>query len=433
MENDLIYIVCDFLVIFGMHIFCSRMFPDRKRIWLRRLAALVYVVVDCLVYFFLNNQIAFLTTSVVSYFMYTFAYSTRVNYKNFVATIILFAFGICSEVLAAFMVSFSSRLLGEYDAVSAVTATVVVSRIIFFILLLIVMRFNKFHNKDDASDRYAWSALVMPVLSVGLIIYIFNLIHLSQDTIHDSGSIRGVFAVAAIIAMNILSFYIINRLNRLYIVEREEARLKEAVLVQQAHFEEEKSVRENIRKVKHDTKNILIAIKSDIQAGKEESAVDAIDKELKLIDAFQLPLCNNLAIDSIIAYKANMAACRDITVLPEFRLEQNPQIESRDVCVLIGNALDNAIEYLENHPECKPEIRIQIVFSKGILDIKITNEVSERIPIKDNMISTTKSEEGHGYGLKSIKRIVEQYDGMLLLSSTDKEFEFGVIMNCRGE
>lgn len=358
MGNKMIYVLGDILMVFGLHIFCSKMYTDKKKYWLRITAVVSYVMIDCLINFFLNNRITFLITSIVLDFLFLFAYSARINYKNFIVTATFWIFGICSELLGNFLVSTFINLLGLYNAESEIIAVVILSRIFFFILILISMNFIKYQNKEEAS-------------------------------------------------------------------------LKQTIMVQQAYFDREKSVWENIRKIKHNSKNMLIAVKSDILAGKIDDALKTIDEELKIVDISQLPVCNILAIDSIIAYKSNLALSKDIKICPEFRIEHKPQIDSCDVCILIGNALDNAIEYLEKHPECKPEIRIRLVYSKGIFDIKIINEVSERVNIENNMIPTSKTEEWHGYGLKSIQRIAEKYDGMMFLSSTDNEFEFGVIMHCQ--
>lgn len=430
MVNNLVYLICNMLVIFSLHIFCTKMFPDSNVSLFRIISAVIYMIIDGLVYFFTDSQVGFVITSVILYFLFSFAYSVRINYKNFIVTLVFLVFGICSELISSFIVSFSQPLFRNVDVSSEIAATTILSRIIFFLLILIAMRFVKFQNKEDFADKYIWFTLVIPALSIWLILYIFSLTSFNQKTIHDSGSIGAVVAVTSIIAMNVLAFFIFDRLHKLCLIEKEDARLKQTIIAQQVHYAEEKLVRENIRKIKHDYKNMLIAIKSDIQSEKNNEAISLIDKELGNVNSSQISNSNNLAVDSIITYKSSIAAEKNIRIVPEFRMEEILNIDSRDICVLIGNALDNAIEYLEAHPVCKQVIHIRIVFSKGIFDIKVTNEVSEKIIINNNFIPSSKKEDGHGYGLKSVRCIAEKYGGVMLLVCTDKQFELGVVMNC---
>ena len=97
----------------------------------------------------------------------------------------------------------------------------------------------------------------------------------------------------------------------------------------------------------------------------------------------------------------------------------------------IGNALDNAIDYLKDHTECTKRIDVDIAYPKGVFHMKTRNHVTGNIDIKDEQdIKTTKKEDGHGYGLKSISHIAQKYGGKMILTCKDELFECGGILYC---
>ncbi|MBQ9482244.1 MAG: sensor histidine kinase [Clostridia bacterium] len=89
-----------------------------------------------------------------------------------------------------------------------------------------------------------------------------------------------------------------------------------------------------------------------------------------------------------------------------------------DVYALFGNALDNAIESVKKITD--PDERTIIVEGKRVNSmarITMENHTSEPVTIVDGLPKTTKAEkEAHGYGAKSIKRIVEKYNGIVNFS-----------------
>lgn len=441
MADKLFYILGDLQVVLALHIFCQKMFgltakksPDDSSVFFRtgafaRYAAVIlYVIIDCLVYFLFDNAAVFFTTSIILYFLFSLAYSLRICLKNLIATFLFIAFGVCSELIAAFSVSFAVDIFGGHVIDNEIVATTLLSRIIFFILLVITKHIINFQNKDDGTDISFLLTLVIPVLSVFIVMYLFSLSSFNQQSILDSDSVGAYLSVISIIIMNVLAFYIFDRFHRVGQIEKEDIRLKQTIIAQQNHFDEEQNVRENIRKMKHDYKNILVALKTDIENGNTERVLAVIKNELGSIAEMQLPSSNNLTIDSIMSYKASAVSDKGIKITPEYRIEEEIDIDSSDICILIGNALDNAIEYLGNHPECEQAINVRIIGEKGVLDIRITNEISNDVVIIDNMIESGKPEAGHGYGLKSARYIAEKHGGLMKLNCTNKLFSFEAVL-----
>ena len=136
-------------------------------------------------------------------------------------------------------------------------------------------------------------------------------------------------------------------------------------------------------------------------------------------------------LDAVVNYKEISANKLGLRFRTEYFLESEPAVASEDICVMMGNALDNAMEYLAAHPSCTREIKIHVRHEKGILNIKVGNAVEEWIKVTDRRFcASSKQGEGHGFGLKSIDYVAGKYDGRLILSSREKYFECGMILYC---
>lgn len=90
---------------------------------------------------------------------------------------------------------------------------------------------------------------------------------------------------------------------------------------------------------------------------------------------------------------------------------------------LFGNLLDNAIEACERMKGGDRWIQIQISRQKEILNIEISNSI-EKVPEEKNeeFISSKENKKLHGYGMKSVRRIVERYTGEIFYQIQERKF-----------
>lgn len=95
-----------------------------------------------------------------------------------------------------------------------------------------------------------------------------------------------------------------------------------------------------------------------------------------------------------------------------------------DLCVILGNTLDNAIEACEKlQSEDKTIISVICNCNSGFLFLTITNPISEKVVISNNHIATTKEDKTlHGFGLYSLSSVVKKYHGDMELKATDSQF-----------
>ena len=165
---------------------------------------------------------------------------------------------------------------------------------------------------------------------------------------------------------------------------------------------------------RHDYHNHLQAMKAYIKMGE----CDKLDIYLKLLEEDldninQLVESGNVNLDAVLNSKISLALNNGIDVEYKATCPQTLTVSDIDLCALLGNLIDNAVEACEKMKEDEKQyIRLYIGILKKQLYISITNSTNEVVRKMDNQYITNKR-GNHGQGLKRINLIVEKYEGYI--------------------
>lgn len=426
--QDTIYIICNLLSILGLHIFLNKLYPSSSSKTYRRIGLTIYYLGDCVVYVSNDSPYIFFITSILLFGFCSYIYIHNKIVHILIITFIFQVFVVCSELLVAFFLSIRMKN-SAYSDNTFVLITIVLSKLLFFTFLFWTSHMIK-HKVEHLPTRYIFSSLTMPVLSAIIIIYIFSLNPFDQYSIKDAGSIEAIAVILTMVLINIISCLSIKQQHDYYLLQSEQENLQNIVKMQQEHYEQDLEYRKELGRLRHDFKNFLLGIKTDIASGRISNAIDVIDSKISHYSLSPIPQCNIFAIDATILHKYGEAQNKNIDISVEYKIAYIPQIDSCDISVLIGNAVDNAIEYLSTHLSCTQMIQIKIVCDKGLLDICITNEINTEVVISENNTIISSKSMQHGYGLKSASMIAEKYQGGLFLSCPGNKFIFNAILYC---
>ena len=137
----------------------------------------------------------------------------------------------------------------------------------------------------------------------------------------------------------------------------------------------------------------------------------------------------NGTLDVVLFEKISAAASYDIKIKCVAKGQLLDFISDVDIYSFFGNAIDNAIESLKTAPPEERTVYIDVDPSGDMVKIQFEN-YSASVPVMtDNLPNTTKiDKENHGFGLKSIKYIVEKYKGHLLISTENQKFTLIVMI-----
>lgn len=166
---------------------------------------------------------------------------------------------------------------------------------------------------------------------------------------------------------------------------------------------------------RHDYHNHLQTLKAHLKLKQNEEAGKYLDRlENDLDDINYLIESGNVNLDAILNSKLSLALKENITIHCKAEVPNILVVSELDLCVLIGNLIDNAVEACQKMTESNDKrfIRLYIGTLKKQLYISVTNgtEEAER-KIDEDYISTKRG--NHGHGLKRINNIVEKYEGYI--------------------
>ena len=105
-------------------------------------------------------------------------------------------------------------------------------------------------------------------------------------------------------------------------------------------------------------------------------------------------------------------------------------MEDMDISALFGNMLDNAIEsVVKIKDRQKRLISLHVIQDKQFIRIRTENYCEENVQFQDGIpITTKKDKRFHGYGMKSMKKIVETYGGSVMAGKANNWFELKILI-----
>lgn len=183
-----------------------------------------------------------------------------------------------------------------------------------------------------------------------------------------------------------------------------------------------------LREFKHDYKNQIIALQTYLDNNEIDKAKEYISKSSEHLSDKTAFMTGNYILDSLLSEKKSVAENNNIKI--EFRGNfPTDGIDPTDICVIFGNALDNAIEAckkLDTAIESK-SITISCTPHNQLIHITIKNPVAKTPVIYNNSIKTTKqNSDEHGIGLYSIKKTTEKYYGDFNIQCVDNVFSLNI-------
>ena len=122
-------------------------------------------------------------------------------------------------------------------------------------------------------------------------------------------------------------------------------------------------------------------------------------------------ITGNIIIDAIVSAKAALASVYGITFTYNISLKDDIIIDNTDLCSILSNLFDNAIEACYKLDENR-YINLKMVTFRNQFSIEITNSTDGKYKIEKGIFKTTKRGDLHGIGIGHIKSVVENYGGI---------------------
>ncbi len=162
---------------------------------------------------------------------------------------------------------------------------------------------------------------------------------------------------------------------------------------------------------RHDYHNHLQTLKARLDMGQTDGAREYLDRLEQDLDGIHaLAETGNVSVDAILNAKLSLVLKSGVDLSFKATVPKSLTVSDIDLCVILGNLIDNAVESCEKVDETGRFLRLYINVLKQQLYITISNATAETVRKIDAAYISTKR-GNHGHGLKRIDRVVEKYDG----------------------
>lgn len=205
------------------------------------------------------------------------------------------------------------------------------------------------------------------------------------------------------------------------LAENAQARTRLALLEQQARVQknyvrEARARYERTRSFRHDIKSHLLVLDGLLKKGNTEEAGAYLEKLAGESAALSFPCATgNSAVDALLGGKLGLAAQKGIQVDCAIRIPENCMIDDMDLCIVLGNAVDNAVN------------ACMALDGEGRIDISTRRKGDFLLlEIENTCTYDTLAEEGTG--IANIRAVAERYRGIVQIEAKEGVFRLSVLL-----
>ena len=244
-----------------------------------------------------------------------------------------------------------------------------------------------------------------------------------QSTLY-TGLILQIYIVVSIVLLIILTlFYAIFLMMALSL--NKNARLQQEnhfLSLQRSRYDNLCAAIEETRQVRHDIRHHYLQLAALAEKGDMEKIKEYLSSADRKMPSFDFHFCDNQAVDSILGYYSNHAKQEGIPFLAQIDIPENFAGDEMDICLVLSNLLENAIEASLKTEDSRRKIVIKMyLHHTHILLIQAENNFDAKILEKNGVFQSTKH-SGNGIGIQSIRHITERNGGASSFTYKDGEF-----------
>ena len=393
----------------------------RKRIFLPVLAAAVLVVsfilsvIRCRLEVDVN--IPLLGAVIPSFVMYLLSFDVRKIklWYIFISAIAVFSFGGLATHYVEAILDYPDEEIVAYAVKWGVSLMFLAAEIIF------LKQIRWLLDNEDVNSiwKFAWT---VPFL---IIVFNFNMIPADYENV----KIGRIFYLYVMFKLTLIIFFVIilflqYTISRAITNKAEAERNAHILGLQAAQYENLKKYMDSSARMRHDFTYMAITARCLAAEGETEKLRQLLSDFGTTIDENRAPdhYCENIALNAITAYYADEARSGNIRLNTRLNVAQNISISDYELCSIVGNILDNAINAASQAENKDSEILFAAdTKPNGDLYLAVSNPYSGTIKEKGGKFSSTKA-GGHGIGIESVRAIVRKNNGYSNFRYDNKNF-----------
>ncbi len=370
---------------------------------------------------------------VILFTLYTGRVKDKIIGSVIFTAIIIFAVGI-SELLFILLRD-KAGLIPDVSSPFARLLKLTLCNMIMIPVAVLISTLLKTNAGGIRTLRTWMGLLLVPVVTL-LTIAVFQYI---VETYSPEAHISAYIYITSIgsILVNVLVFILFWVNQHQASIKRENDILQTQLNLQEASVKNLENAYNRTRHFRHDIKNHMLTMNILAEKGELEEIKKYLKEMSGIIDeSSYIRITGISAVDAILNEKLYEAQSESITTNFDVMNMEKNSIKPVDMCIILSNALDNAIEANKkiSDPE-KRYIRLKMHGTESFTVISISNPAdAEYVKPSGGGFSTSKKDtENHGFGLKSIKNTATKYNGEMLTKFEDGVFSLIIRLNALSE
>lgn len=336
-------------------------------------------------------------------FIYTVPHIT----SNILSSIII---GLCYKIDILSCMFPEGRHKTEFIIISKLILCTLVSLLLFIL--------KRTHNSKHSKKLYLF-ILPLPLVSA-IVVSVWPIV---SSYLYDSDNSYIIYYISTVL-INLIStfaiYYMIYEMHRKSEIEKEKELYQSMLVMEEKRYDDIKHLSEQILKIKHDMKNMLLSVKSDVAENNAESANTKLKCMLDDIGSVgTIVNTGNRTFDYIV--NAKLAKLDGTSVVVNADLCSLNQMDDMELSIVLGNLLDNAVEGTKGVQEAI--IELSVFIKDNYRNIVLKNTICESVLKGNPQLNTNKQEHNeHGFGIKSVREIVTKHEGTLVFFEESNKF-----------
>ncbi len=281
----------------------------------------------------------------------------------------------------------------------------------------LLIRHWKIHQLINGGIHNEHSVLLTAITSICIIVTL-NTLCGNNDLDYN------VFARIAIIASCCFALSLQHSGLRASQLKMENQTIQQLLAAERGQYQISKESIDIINMKCHDLKHQIAAMRAESRLD-QQSALQRIEDAANIYDA--VAQTGNEALDAVLTEK--ILYCKKHGISLNYMVDQTNLsiLYPLDLYALFGNAIDNAIESVMKEDEDKRIILLNICQKCGFLSIHLENYCKARPAFQDGLPQTTKKDtRNHGFGVRSIRYLAEQYGGHTVFRMSRNMFSLDI-------
>ena len=198
--------------------------------------------------------------------------------------------------------------------------------------------------------------------------------------------------------------------------------MRELVHQQYEQFRQSRESAALVNEKYHDLKNLLESFQGQIS----QEQLTQLKEKVGEYDTFAAT--GNRVLDVVLGEKRAVSMRRGIELTTFVDGKPLGFMEELDIYSLVGNALNNAIDAASRLPKGEGYIILTTSAEEGIVTIHVENPYSGELVMENHLPKSQRDERYHGFGMKSMERIVKKYNGTLAVKAENGVFCLDIIL-----